>query len=239
MHMTIADLHAPVFRRAVLILVGVDILLILIHVGTYGFVLLGRLEMVPPVLRIDQDWSLAEMVSYAKWLAIVVLLAGIGLRLRLAMAWVWAVVFLELLADDAFQLHERIGAALATDLDQQPVFGLRPQDMGEMFYALTVASLLLALVAVAMWRGGRRAVRFSLPYLLLLAMLGVVGVGMDVVHQIIAENDIRFFGFGQTDAVFTILEDGGEMVVASLILAMTVLLAARVAGNPGAVAAGR
>src|SRR5690606_35055428 len=108
---------------------------------------------------------------------------------------------------------ESLASAIVARFEFSAFGALRGQDFGELAVAAGVGVLAVAPV-VACWRSSSPVLRrFSRRLLLGLIGLAVAGVGMDLVHQSVVEHEWLSLGA-------VVLEDGGEMVVMSLILAL-------------------
>ncbi len=90
-------------------------------------------------------------------------------------------------------------------------WALRPTDYGELLVIAGVAGVLFLLVALAHRRADAPARADSRRLLLLLLLLGVFGVAFDLIHSMA--------GAGTPAALAALVEDGGEMVMMSLIAA--------------------
>jgi hypothetical protein len=119
------------------------------------------------------------------------------------------------LVDDAFQLHENLGIVVANQFGYQPMAGLRAQDFGELTVTASAALILLPLLAAAYYWGSRAFKRACRPMVVLLGLLVIVGVGVDMIHIIVQTVTER----SVWHRLLIIVEDGGEMLVMSLICA--------------------
>lgn len=129
----------------------------------------------------------------------------------------WLPIFGYLLLDDAARIHEEGGRRLAEWGIVSPAFGFDAQPIGEMLISAIAASGSLALIA-ATYTGANIWVKTHYKHLLFLAAaLFFFGAALDLVHSVIPESGMfmRFFKL----TVLEMIEDGGEMVVVSLILA--------------------
>jgi hypothetical protein len=116
-----------------------------------------------------------------------------------------------LLCEDAFQIHEQIGARVAAHFHLPSIAAMQPGQLGEMIVAgVEGATFFIALGATV--RSATRATR-RLTFVLLggLAALAGFGVVVDALHSI-APRDT------QIRAVLSYAEDGGEMLAASLLV---------------------
>lgn len=116
-----------------------------------------------------------------------------------------------------------------------PAYGLRAKDFGELAVSAIAGVVLLGLIALCYWRSedgpARSLTRALLPWLCLLVFSGVV---LDMVLR-----QIRAWHRSELEVLIgRILEDGGEMVAASL-LTVTVVLAVVGSGRTADGATGR
>lgn len=213
-------LTAP-FRTVVAWLLAVDIGFILIH--GIGFLLhrAGLTGSVPSAFWISQDGALPEDFNYLKWAIIVVGLTRIAVRDRWGTPFAWALVFLLILVDDSLQIHETFGNLFAQYAELPPQFLLQPADLGELFVFGLMGLAVVVLTGRTFTHAGSRSRRLSLTYAAIVLALGFFGVGIDALHQAIA-----YFAEGNKSAelfphIFALIEDGGEMAVASIAAALT------------------
>jgi hypothetical protein len=155
-----------------------------------------------------RDRGFAELFQYTKILAIVLLLAGIALRAGYRYL-IWCSLFFYFLLDDALQLHERLGAAVAAGLEFPPAFQLRAQDLGELTVVAGVGVPFAVLLALVWWRADESFRRDSRELALLVGGLAVVGVVLDMLNMMLRVPLLA--------GLIGVLEDGGEMVMMSLI----------------------
>lgn len=213
--------------KLLLLLLAVDVVFIVLYV-------LYKLPEVAPALdlslgqgfAIDRDGGYAEVFQYLKEGTIVLLLGLLALRTRLSYLS-WSLLFLYLLADDSLQVHEKLGGIVSERLEFAPLFNLRLQDFGELLVSALVGMFFLAAIAVAYWLGDRAFRKSSGYLLLLLAALASTGIVADMIHQMIGSRLVR--------GSLTIVEDGGEMLVMSVIVWFVVAL---VLARPGGGAEG-
>lgn len=190
------------------LLIAVDLLFIAAHV----------LHVWTPWLRygglsIETDGGMAEQYQYVKliWLSICMLLAFWQSRMKFYLGWM--LLFGVLLLDDALRLHEQAGTVIAQGLGLAPAFGLRAKDFGEILFAAGIGGIAAALVAFTFWRGAPASKQVSADILFLLCILGFFGVFFDALHT------IAYFKAPALAALFTLIEDGGEMLVISVLTA--------------------
>lgn len=151
-----------------------------------------------------------EAAQYAKGLWIVFGFLGVAWRTGERAYATWSVVFGYLVVDDLFTVHEDVGRGLAASLHLPSAFGLRAEDFGELLVFAAIGTATAALVAAAYAAGSatfrRRALHVAV---LLVAFAGFAGFA-DMLH-------IAVSGFAPLGHAFDVVEDGGEMLVMSVI----------------------
>ncbi len=159
----------------------------------------------------------AYMDSYhlTKMFWIIILLFYVLIITRYYGYAAWALMFTCFFIDDAFWLHQKIGDRIATLFTG---YGLPPR-----FYELAVLAVaglvLLALVILFYLRGPSTFRKISVDMFLFLAALVFFGIIVDIAEAI---------GLGHSLITgLEFVEDGGELVVYSLILWYIFLLALR------------
>lgn len=190
--------------------------LILLLAGDALFILLHLALVFTPLAAakafyLDVDGGAAEWYQYLKLAGIVWLLATLTRRQRQPLYVVWLALFAFLLLDDALRIHETAGLWLANTAGLPALFGLRPRDVGELLFAGLVALSLLTMLVLAYQVSNGRARRFSLSLILALLALGFVGVGMDMLEQMVT-------GWRVLHEVLIVMEDGGELIVVSVMV---------------------
>jgi hypothetical protein len=199
--------------------------LALLLCADFMFIALHSISDLTPYLNneffyLGNDAGYPEFYQYIKWLWIIILLIHIS-KIRGSFRYVtWALVFTYFLFDDALRLHEIVGDFIERNLDLSPPFGLRLQDIGELVVSASVGMILLSFVTLAYLNGEEAFKKMSQDMLLLILALVFFGVGVDMAHVAIKLGwKVRF--------VLGVIEDGGEMVIASLILWYVFFFSAR------------
>lgn len=164
------------------------------------------------LLHLEIDGSYPEFFQYLKFFWCGLISFSYSARTRQLGFVFLGVLFWYLLLDDLRKIHETVGGDISEMLSVEPLFGLRLQDYGELIYAAMVGIPVFAMFAIliAMSQGKIRY-QFMMVAALII-MLGVFGVFVDLFHSAIGaiSQNLRF--------TFGAIEDGGEMVVTSLIL---------------------
>jgi hypothetical protein len=200
-------------RRVFMWLLCADLALIAAHL----------VAMLWPDLLTDPRWSVeydggfGEDFQYLKWALLSLTFAVVAWKQRAIGFLAWSLLFGYLLLDDRLQLHERGGVYFAARLDLSWVPYLRPRDVGELISVALVGAALMLPIA-AFWRFGSAAVRRTTEDMaVLMLMLVAFGVGVDALHSALLHAPALADWLG-------LIEDGGEMIVASLMAAYAVAL---------------
>lgn len=162
------------------------------------------------LFNIENDSGYPEFYQYIKELWIALLLVLVLVKTRMLGLAVWALLFLYLLFDDALQLHERIGGHLVTQFGFTPLWGLRAQDFGELAVSAIAGSTLVVLLALFYFQGQAAFKQITRHLFLFLIAIAFFGIFIDMLHVAL---DVRW----RITFLLGVLEDGGEMLVMSLI----------------------
>jgi hypothetical protein len=109
-----------------------------------------------------------------------------------------------LLADDALMLHENLGRVVKWYL---------PGVRGGMTYSLIIGAICIFICVIAWWFGPKCFKYLCSQFIILLAALGFFGIVVDEIHAPFANLHPSL------GKAVTVVEDGGEMIVASIMLA--------------------
>ena len=190
------------------LLISIDLLFIAVHV----------LHVWSPWMNashfsLESDRGMAELYQYVKliWLSSCMMLAFLQTRLPVYLGWM--LLFGFLLLDDAIQMHERAGWWFADQFGFTAALGLRAKDFGEIAFAACIGLTAVALAILTFWRGAAQSKHVSADILCLLCVLAFFGVFFDALHT------VAYFESPSLAPVLTLIEDGGEMIVVSVITA--------------------
>jgi hypothetical protein len=178
------------------------------------FIFLHILHVYTPLLpenlySLSRDRGYAEFFQYTKELWIAVLFLVAGLKHRRLLYLVISFLFAYFLFDDSFEFHEQFGALLAGTLHLQPLFGLRNVDIGELLVSAIFGGLFIAALGIAYTISSPVSRRVARNLVLLLVFIALFGVLLDMV-EVVVENQVL-------SEILKIFEEGGEMLVMSLI----------------------
>lgn len=161
------------------------------------------------------------------WSVLLLMIAGV--RLRAGVLGIFAAATVYLLIDDYFMIHETFGTWFAASV---MYVGPLSTHIGEVVWLALVGVLLLVSLAVAYRRSTPDLRRISVVLAGLFAALVFFGVAIDALHS-------PFIDMPFIDPIFIALEDGGEIVVMSVLAVYLVSLAfptVRAAPSPDAAA---
>lgn len=202
--------------RLAIMLFGLDAALIGVH-GLWGLaVAFDHSAGIPALVDIEKRHSLANFFGYLKW-AIAAAFFWMAWRFgrrpgSLALVGVTGLIFI----DDSFGLHEALGGPAAQLLGFGGMPASTAQDVGEVIIFLCMGLLALAAIGLAALGEDREGRRMLRGFIVLLAALAIFGVAGDFIHASIN------YSAGATHRLMHrlagMLEDGGELVMASAIV---------------------
>lgn len=167
-----------------------------------------------PRFSLDADQSYAEWLGYLMLAIIVVTFIRLSQRFRDPVYFALIFIFTFTLADDSLRIHETLGAKLANLLALPSAFGLRGAEFGELLAWGLFAVPLLGFLAFALWRSHGRHRTVGLVITGWFFLLAFFGAGVDMVHSMIRHK-------GLVGEIAGFIEDGGEMMVVAVILALS------------------
>ncbi|MGH9877704.1 MAG: hypothetical protein ACRD5H_08705 [Nitrososphaerales archaeon] len=158
---------------------------------------------------LETDRGYSEIFQYVKIYWIVILLAALWRLRREGVYVAWMLLYAYLLCDDAFQIHERGGGAIARHWGYENALGLRARDFGELTVAGALGLAFLVLIGIMYLRSACDARNASKDLTLLFSVIVFFGVIIDMLHIVAGD------GYG--NVVFGVIEDGGEMFATSAV----------------------
>ncbi len=184
-----------------------DGLFIIVH----AFYILGLIHN--PAFSVETDFGYAEMYQYLKQSLIAIFLFWLAVKNRQLIYLSWSTLFGLLTLDDALSIHEDWGGILVKQLGLQPALGLRAQDFGELAIFSLYGVFLLIFVGGVFWFSDRKAKQVTKSLVALIGLLAFFAGVVDMLHVAIS------WGGYRVTSLLGLLEDGGEMITISLILA--------------------
>ena len=191
-----------------------DKLLVLLLITDFVFIILHILNLYTGLLNsslymLTRDRGYAEFFQYTKefWIAVMFLILGI--KKKQGIYFVFSLLFVYLLIDDSFEIHENFGRLIAEFFNIQPWIGLRAVDFGELIVSAVFGVLFLTALILFFILSDQITRRIALYMSIFMVLLAFFGVVMDMVVVMV---DHR-----RTTRVLEIIEEGGEMLVMSVI----------------------
>ena len=188
--------------KFLVLLLLADLIFLLFHVLYLGDV------VKDPLLSIERESGYSEIYQYIKEFWIFVLLLILAAKEKRLIYLAWSVLFLYLLIDDSFALHEKVGNYLTNYVEFKPVFNLKAADIGEICASAFFGLLLFGTLFSVYLFSKPVEKKISKQLFILILALAFFGVFFDMLHAAINWGEM----------VWGIIEDGGEMVIMSIIL---------------------
>jgi hypothetical protein len=212
------------FKTVLLLVLATDLAFVLLDLIAFGAEKAHWIAVVPSIIKITRDGALPELVGYLKWAVIIVALVWLSIRDGWSVPFRWALVFLIILIDDSLQIHETLGHMLWDKIPFPPSLHARGEDLSEIVAFAGMGVVAVALTATLFVRHGPVARALSIRFLQIVAGLVFFGVLLDFLHQLISTFSQGTAAAGILPPFFSLLEDGGEMVIASVALAFVLTL---------------
>lgn len=195
-------------NKIVVLLLLTDLNFITLHIIHYSSDFLNDINW-----SITKDRGYAEFFQYIKEGWIVITLLFCWIKTYALYYFSWMVFFLYTLLDDNLEIHESFGLDLAILFNFQPAYGLRGIDFGELLISIISYSVIFILLGISYYRSRPEGRKVSNNLLFLVAALAFCGVVLDMVDIMLLQFENRLLTLYSQ-----IAEDGGEMVVMSVIL---------------------
>lgn len=191
-----------------------DISFIILHI-----VYLASNFSISDAFSIEKDRGYAEIFQYLKTYWSALLLVYCAFQRRSLHYLSWALLFFYLLLDDAVRIHEKLGFMMSRQLKIPDMFNLRGGDFGEIAISASAALLLLGMIGIAYRFGDRLFRQFSKYFIAMLFALAFFGIVVDLLHTAVQGSALQPF--------LELLEDGGEMIVISIMACCALILSER------------
>ncbi|MBH8552419.1 hypothetical protein I8751_08525 [Nostocaceae cyanobacterium CENA357] len=162
------------------------------------------------IFSLEKDRGYSEIFQYVKeyWSALLLGLLAIQGRSLLYLSW--SVLFFYLLLDDSVQIHENLGALISSKFSFPAILNLRAVDLGELVVSAVVSLFFLIAIGINYRLGDRLSREVSKSLIILLFALAIFGVFMDMLHVVLSTPFL--------DPLLILVEDGGELMIMSLIV---------------------
>ncbi|WP_303317749.1 hypothetical protein Q4Q34_17700 [Flavivirga abyssicola] len=200
-----ADIYKSIIanKSFLVLLVITDFMFLILHTLYVHNMIDGN-----PYCSLELDLGYSEFYQYMKEFWIFILFLFIAQKKKYLIYLVWALFFFYLLLDDSLAFHENYGKYLKDYFEIQPRFNLRPQDFGEILVSFSVGFVFLILFIFSYLKIDLEGKKITKNVFVLVLLLVFFGIFIDLLHIAIPYHSNRF----------TLVEDGGEMFVMSLIL---------------------
>jgi hypothetical protein len=193
-----------------LVLVCADMAFIAAHLLSVAVNLFSRGDPIAgSAYNLGAEGGYSEVFQYLKVWGIGFVLCVLWSRTRDKVYGAWLLLFAYVICDDALQIHERGGKLIAAYFGYEPAFGLQPKDFGELTVWGAFGVAFLTAITAAYLKSSFAARKASLGIGQLFCLLAFFGAVMDMAHSAVPARLLK--------AAFGVLEDGGEMLVMSLI----------------------
>jgi len=180
------------------------------HLWWWSSLVLNDVLYDPNVL-ITHEGAFSERFQYAKELWIALLCGLLAVREGPWSFGVWALLFGYILYDDSRVMHEQLGGRISYYVSDLAFPGaVSAQDIGELVVFFLFGLAFLPLLALAYWRSPPPLRTIHRRLLFLMSILVALAAGADFVH--------RLYELKWWDLVWGIIEDGGELIIMSIIL---------------------
>jgi hypothetical protein len=209
------------FRTMLVRLLLVDLTLILLNIVAVFAFKAHLIAEVPELLKVTHDLSLPEDFNYLKWALIATALFWMAYRDRWLTPFLWGIIFVMILLDDAFQIHEMLGHDVSLEANLPSTSLLIADDLGELLVFAFMGLVALGIAVTSFAQKGAFSRTMTIRYVLIVIGLGFFGVGIDAFHQMVVHLVTDTALETILPQMMGLVEDGGEMLVGSLALALT------------------
>ncbi|MEM9709175.1 MAG: hypothetical protein AAF871_10320 [Pseudomonadota bacterium] len=208
------------FDAVLRFLLLIDLALIAVYLGFRANEFFSGAE-TPELFKFEEPGTLPSYWLYAKLLGISAVLFVLARKVPQQGFLGISAFFLVLLLYDYFvELPEGVEEPPPPVLGEFSIYGLRPISLDEVAHVTLLLGTAIWAFTYAFRNAAGENLLFVRRLLLLTFLLAIFGVGVDVVHLLIdgVESKIGLV----IQALVGLTEDGGEMVVGSLILAAVI-----------------
>lgn len=225
-------LSSRVMIATLVLLLSFDTVLLVMHI-IYVYFEYHLLEAEHDLssFNMNEDGTYSEIFEYLKNILIIFTLAGSWYRNRQLIFLTLSAIFIFTLVDNIFQLHERFGEFVSPLLQSTTqYFDTAPAALGEFLFYAAIGPALLGSLTLALFRAREEYHVYGVIFLILLILLGGFGVGVDLIHSALIDMkglDSWTMLSGPLDKILGFVEDGGELIILSIICALSCAIYAR------------
>lgn len=178
-----------------------------IFMGLHAMKSLGYIT--DPNFSVTQNWGYPEIFQYLKAGFVAACFFWLGSNFKRPQFYSWAVVFLYILLDDSIEVHEYLGYHVGTFLESAGRSG--GKTLGELLVFGLLGFIIFTPLFYFYLRSANRELKIMSQdlFMLFMAML-FFGIGVDVLHDMAETGTVL-------NGVLGLVEDGGEMLVMSII----------------------
>lgn len=162
----------------------------------------NKIEYVPATFGLEYDYSIANIYNFFKWIAVAFMLFALWTHSHQFIHAVLSIIFTIVFIDDAFEVHEKINSATAN------IIGIPAHYAGAIL--LIFLSAAAGILVRAVWNKSKKKSQLQARMILILmGCLVLFGGGLDTIQSNFSGNLAYAIG---------VIEDGVELVIASLVL---------------------
>lgn len=158
---------------------------------------------------LEAERGYAEVFQYIKEYWIAILLVFLAIRTRSFLYLSWSLLFFYLFLDDSLQIHEKLGDYLSIKFSLISFFNIGSEGFGEIIVSASACLIFGTLIAISYQFGDRISRNVSKTLIKFLLALAFFGIVVDTLHVI--------FNNSLIETLLAIVEDGGELIIMSLI----------------------
>lgn len=191
-------------------LIKIDIIFIMTATFLAFMSWMDFIDRVPPRLGLEYDYSIANIYNFLKWLAIAFVFFALWTHSRKTIHLYLSLVFTGVFFDDAFELHERANAIISS------AFNI-PAHYAGAFLLAALAFVAATVIWLAWKKADAKSKIHAKKITLLISCLIIFGGGLDTLQSEISNVVPQAYSSPVAHGV-GIIEDGLELLIASLVL---------------------
>lgn len=212
MRQLVGSFAQGVHKRTLFTLCAIDLFFVVATGLSGALAVIGLLETIPPLVNVGRDWSIPETLNYLKWFTLSLIFLFAFMRGRHTLLLFLAVFFFLLMLDDSLQLHEQFGDMVSGSLYGHEGYKAYVQALYWVLIGIGFIFIAMKAYRAAPTSVQQRVVPMIVPFVGLMFF----GVFVDFLHSTISEEGTLLAG------LLILLEDGGELLMISCLLAYAV-----------------